>query len=93
MEPEERYIALGAALKLIDPYLASESDGADVAQDIIAELIAAPAADVVPVVRCRDCKAALIEDEQEIWCTGLGSPARLVAVDDFCSRGLKKGGD
>lgn len=44
-----------------------------------------PAADVVPVVRCRDCKYSI--GESELWCNGFCSPARLVAAEDFCSRG------
>ena len=46
-----------------------------------------PAADVVPVVRCKDCKYCQQTDEFEYWCDGFCSPARLVRKEDFCSHG------
>ena len=46
-----------------------------------------PTADVVPVVRCKDCKYCRRVDEFEYWCEGFCSPARLVRKDDFCSHG------
>lgn len=46
-----------------------------------------PAADVVEVVRCKDCKYCLQTDEFEYWCDGFCSPARLVRKEDFCSHG------
>lgn len=46
-----------------------------------------PAADVRPVVLCRDCEYCRKEDEFEHWCYGFCSPARLVRKDDFCSHG------
>ena len=49
-----------------------------------------PAADVVEVVRCKDCKHCDMVDENERWCLGWGSPARLVAPDSYCSHGMRK---
>lgn len=46
-----------------------------------------PAADVQPVVRCKDCKYCLKADEFEYWCNGFCFPARLVNKEDFCSHG------
>ena len=46
-----------------------------------------PAADVVEVVRCKDCKYCLQTDEFEYWCDGFCSPMRLVRKEDFCSHG------
>ena len=54
------------------------------ARKIIAE---APAADVVPVIRCRDCKN---RDEEDGFCTGRGWPCQLVPDDGFCDKGKKK---
>ena len=48
-----------------------------------------PAADVRPVVLCKDCKYCRIEDEWEYWCTGFCSPPCLVRKDDYCSHGCK----
>lgn len=56
-------------------------------------LRAIPAADVVPVVRCKDCKYCLQTDEFEYWCNGFCNPARIVRKEDFCSHGAKMGGE
>jgi hypothetical protein len=45
-----------------------------------------PAADVVPVVRCKDCKFR----EEDAFCTGRGFPYQLVPDDGFCDRGKNK---
>ena len=50
-----------------------------------------PAADVVAVVCCRECKHAIDDGENNYWCNGLGWPMRLMLGDDYCSRGEKKG--
>lgn len=54
------------------------------ARKIIAE---APAADAVPVIRCRDCKN---RDEEDGFCTGRGWPCQLAPDDGFCDKGKKK---
>ena len=43
-------------------------------------------ADVVPVVRCRDCKFR----ENDDFCTGRGFPYQLVPDDGFCDKGERK---
>lgn len=54
------------------------------------ELIKAiPAADVVEVIRCRDCKYRL----EDNFCTGRGWPKQMVADDGFCEKGKRKDGD
>lgn len=55
--------------------------------NVVEYLEEVPAADVVPVVRCKDCKYCRRVDEFEYWCEGFCSPARLVRKDDFCSHG------
>lgn len=75
---EDRYIKLSQALEVLD------SCSCWHAHDRM-ELI--PAADVRPVVLCRDCEYCRKEDEFEHWCYGFCSPARLVRKDDFCSHG------
>lgn len=47
------------------------------------EIEAIPAADVVPVVRCKDCKFR----ENDDFCTGRGFPYQLVPDDGFCDKG------
>ena len=42
-----------------------------------------PTADVVPVVRCKECKHRDADD----FCTGRGYPNGLVPDDGFCDKG------
>jgi len=44
------------------------------------------AADVVPVVRCKECKFRDNDD----FCTGRGFPYQLVPDDGFCDKGERK---
>lgn len=46
--------------------------------------------DVVPVVRCKDCRHRSEDDDGLFWCIGRGSPAHLVEPDGFCDRGRRK---
>ena len=45
-----------------------------------------PAAAVVPVVRCKECKFR----ENDDFCTGRGFPYQLVPDDGFCDKGERK---
>ena len=45
-----------------------------------------PSADVVPVVRCKDCKFR----EEDAFCAGRGFPCQLVPDDGFCDKGKKE---
>ena len=45
-----------------------------------------PAADVVLVVRCKECKFR----ENDDFCTGRGFPYQLVPDDGFCDKGERK---
>lgn len=57
-----------------------------------------PAADVVPVVRCRECKHSHkgcdSDMTKEIWCTfwqtTQGKAWNMMHFDDFCSHGEKE---
>ena len=42
--------------------------------------------DLVPVIRCRDCKFR----ENDDFCTGRGVPCQLVPDDGFCDKGKRK---
>ena len=44
------------------------------------------AADVVQVVRCKDCKYR----ESDDFCTGRGFPYQLVPDDGFCDKGERE---
>lgn len=52
-----------------------------------------PAADVVPVVRCKDCKYAYINSFSATSGVALcSSNAKVMQQDDFCSYGERKNG-
>ena len=53
---------------------------------IMHDIKSIPAADVVPVVRCKDCKFRDNDD----FCTGRGFPYQLVPDDGFCDKGARK---
>ena len=50
------------------------------------ELRGLHAEEVVPVVRCKDCKFR----ENDDFCTGRGFPYQLVPDDGFCDKGERK---
>ena len=49
-----------------------------------------PEADVVEVVRCKNCEYCQEIDPYESWCAGFGYPARMVTPTDFCSHGKRR---
>lgn len=52
-----------------------------------------PAADVVPVVRCKDCKYAYINSFSAASGVALcSSSAKVMQQDDFCSYGERRDG-
>lgn len=57
------------------------------------ELRDVPAADVVPVVRCKECKYAYINSFSATSGVALcSSSAKVMQQDDFCSYGERKDG-
>lgn len=48
-----------------------------------------PAADVVEVVRCKDCANRIKKDDFEMMCKGRGWPMLMVPADGFCNYGRK----
>lgn len=60
--------------------------GNKVYREIFALVEAVPAADVVEVVRCKDCK---YRDDDD-FCTGRGYPNVLVPDDGFCDKGERR---
>ena len=84
------YIELKAAVDLAMQYC-PDDDGAcskadrDI-RELLDELEALHAADVVPVVRCKECKFR----ENDDFCTGRGFPYQLVPDDGFCDKGERK---
>lgn len=61
---------------------------------LLAQINAIPTADVVPVVRCRECKySELSIDGETRWCNNADKWVNEVTVldDDFCSYGRRAG--
>ena len=65
-----------------------DEQGCGLLEDVILEVDALPAADVVPVVRCKGCDGSQVSDDGEyIICCRLGVG---MGFDDFCSCGERK---
>ena len=95
----DEYIKREAAVTVCDEQYKeclrkSDFCGDTVAWNICADIKAIPAADVAPVVRCKDCRYAgvhVVVDTHEIvghWCGLLDIDD--VSDDDFCSFGKRK---
>lgn len=83
-------IAKLTALEVTEPN-ATMADAKRVLADI-------PAADVAPVVRCKDCKWFIKNNNDEWWGCWLYHTIKVVPEDapkpdDFCSYGERKDGD
>lgn len=81
-------------LTIVDPMVAQYADA------VLLQIQQVPAADVVPVVRCKDCKwfAECVGKDSGKPC-GYGQCTRplcmrsLIGTDDFCSYGERKDGE
>ena len=81
---KKEYIEREAAI------MAIQGEICDMCEDIASRRIdRVPAADVVHVVRCKDCVNCEISDDMR-WCTGRGCPSQLVPSDGFCDRGRRE---
>jgi hypothetical protein len=58
------------------------------AEKLEAAINGIPAADVAPVVRCKDCThTTLYEDSEGLYCTNICGLSTYVMDDDYCSYG------
>lgn len=58
------------------------------------ELMKIPAADVAPVVRCKDCTyTTFYEGSEGLYCMSICGLFTRVMDDDYCSYGERKGVD
>lgn len=65
--------------------------GDTVAWNIGGEIRELPAADVAPVVRCKDCTCAeLYEGSEGLYCMNIAGLCTYVMDDDYCSYGVRK---
>lgn len=101
------YIDREALRKVLENWRDAHADvddeqGCGLLEDVIWEVDAQPAADVAPVVRCKDCKhyrnypngLCYLHTEPKTNARGYSGDAVCVEPDDFCSYGEKKdGGD
>lgn len=77
---------------LYDHHLTMHNYAADGAtQDCINAVIEAPTADVVEVVRCKDCKRRQIDAFGRIVCARQGQMIEI-KDNDYCSRGRRREG-
>ena len=88
------YIEKKTALKIIDNYAKSVTADGKVVVDAIRDIVdvITPAADVVEVVRCKDCKYFTqdkIADEIMDRCVYFGGMVSI-APDGFCSYGERR---
>ena len=90
------YIDREAAIKAMEKadYTAIADDADSCKADYLREIIeSVPAADVVPVVRCKDCKHAYINSFSAASGVALcSSSAKVMQQDDFCSYGERRDG-
>ena len=86
------YINLEDAIKAIhnewDEVCNYDGSGTAIADDTESAICHVPAADVVDVVRCKDCKYRYDDD----FCGGRGWPEQLVPDDGYCNNGAIKDG-
>lgn len=62
-------------------------------EEILADIRALPSADVVPVVRCRDCKNAVSWYGRKLRCFLWSNTGNGVFEDGFCSYGARMDGE
>lgn len=82
-----------AAVKIVEKYSLANGSvlgrHSGLADCIASEIAALPAADVVPVVRCKDCENAQNECGGMIICRVY---KHIMWLQDFCSYGKRKDG-
>ena len=97
------YIDREALRKVLENWRDAHADvddeqGCGLLEDVIWEVDAQPAADVAPVVRCKDCKhyrnypngLCYLHTEPKSNARGYSGEAVCVEPDDFCSYGERK---
>ncbi len=77
------YISRQAAIEAIET-MELHADVLETVRDIIAALEDMEAADVVKVVRCKDCRRRITNDLGDTWCNYHGVE---MLEDDYCSYG------
>lgn len=55
--------------------------------DMLRNVLKAPPIDAVPVVRCKDCKWFIWDDDVDYVCAQIG---KYMGFDDFCSYGERR---
>ncbi len=78
---------------ITDCVLAGDNDEADCYRDCIDLLDSIPAADVVPVVRCKDCRLRGREECAMFYRCECGEQHTWETDNDFCSWGERRDRD
>ena len=90
------YIKRTDVMKICEGYSehcfhSNDSRGQDIADRILDDVVEIPSADVVSVVRCKDCKycTKAVSIQNTYFCV-IGSNAFDTQLDNFCSYGERK---
>jgi len=78
-----RYSDIGVALNELEHTTFYDKRDYETAKEMIKTM---PTADVVEVVRCKDCKYR----DDDGMCFGRGVPLQLVPDDGFCDKGERR---
>ena len=92
MEGMKEYIERTAALNAARRAFADQECDCEVMPDVFAALQEVPAADVVEVVRCRECTKSTKGGASYVWCHGWGRNTEM-PPDGYCSYGQRKEAD
>lgn len=92
------YIEREALREILDGWRDAHADvddvhGCGLLEDVICEVDAQTAADVAPVVRCKDCTHCVRTtdiDGSGLFCAIWGRQWNRVQLDDFCSYGERR---
>ena len=96
MTEKKEYIERGALIYRLKYYYSHTSGDIQYAYGVaLKEVRSAPAADVVEVVRCKDCKNVkmlidIIGEPHLFCCSGRSINRMRVEFDDYCSHGERK---
>ena len=89
------YIKMQDVMKICEGYSehcfhSNDARGQDIADRILDDVVELPTADVVEVVRCKDCHMSFISKDGKLICDLLYPSLSWVNKDDFCSYGERK---
>lgn len=85
----KRKLAYDALCKICDGRDVCEHTGQEGCHKVFSQI---PAADVVEVVRCKDCKHCHLMFNKSLICWNCNSSVKFpISADDFCCHGERRG--